>query len=329
MQQDIAEVLSGPWAILPDRLPFVRAALLDVRSGGQRAIPQARTYAAANDATRRRQASNDAIAVLPFYGIAVQRTDAMGELLGLVSVQRFTQAFRAALADQAVRGIVIDMDSPGGSVYGVAELADEIYRSRARKPIFSVANSLAASGAYWVASAAREFYVTPGGEVGGIGVHDMHVDLSKGLEKAGIETTLIAAGRYKVEGNPFQPLGAHARAAMQKRIDGYYRAFVEAVAKHRSVAESTVRIGFGEGRLLDAVHAKREGMVDDIATIDEAVRRLAQRVGQGKTANASHVAAARQREIDALARPPSSVPSREMVATCTAARQRLIALLSV
>jgi signal peptide peptidase SppA len=166
----------------------------------------------------------------------------------------------------------------GGSVYGVAELADDIYRSRARKPIFAIANSLATSGAYWIASAASEFYVTPGGKVGGIGLHDMHTDLSKGLEKAGVETTLIAAGKYKTESNSFQPLGVDARPAMQKRIDGYYRQFVAAVAKHRAVPESAARNGMGEGRLLDAERAKREGMVVDTATIDEVVRKLAQRI---------------------------------------------------
>ncbi|PMS17833.1 peptidase S49 [Trinickia dabaoshanensis] len=320
MQQDIAEVLSGPWAILPDRLPFVRAALLDVRSGGQRAIPQAQTYAAANDA----------IAVLPFYGIAVQRTDAMSELLGLVSVQRFTQALRATLADQAVRGIVIDMDSPGGSVYGIGELAEEIYRWRTRKPIFAIANSLAASGAYWIASAATECYVTPGGEVGGIGVIAAHQDLSQALDKAGIQTTLIAAGKYKTEGNPFQPLGADARAAMQMRVDGYYRSFVQAVAKHRNVPESAVRNGMGQGRLLDAERADRESMVDGIATLDDVVGKLARRIGQRKPVRpptrAEHLEA-RQRFIAASKpTPPGNVSRAPELA---AARRREIELLEL
>lgn len=232
-------------------------------------------------------------------------------------------AGQAALADDAIGGIVIEVDSPGGSIYGVMELADEIYRARASKPIFAVANSLAASGAYWIASAASEFYVTLGGEVGGIGVHDVHIDLSKALVKAGVKTTLISAGCYKIEGNPFQPLSTRGRSAMQARVDAYYRAFVADVAQHRNVPESAVRNGMGQGRLLDAERAKREGMVDGIATVDEVVRRLAHRIGQGKITNASRVAATRQREIDALARPPSCGPSREMVVTCAAARQRL------
>lgn len=322
MQHAIAEMLSGPWAILPDRLPFVRAALLDVL-GGQDAMAQARTHAAANAAARRRQACNDAIAVLSFYGVAVQRTDAMGESVGLVSVQRFTQAFRTTLADQAVRGIVIDIDSPGGSVYGIGELAEEIYRWRTRKPIFAIANSLAASGAYWIASAASEFYVTPGGEVGSIGVIAAHQDFSKALGEAGVETTLISAGRYKTEGNPFQPLGSDARAATQQRIDGYYRAFVAAVAKHRNVPESAVRHGYGQGRVLDAQAAKDGGMIDGMATLDEVIGKLARRVGQGKATGRSMQA--REHRIEASSRRQSSEPPP--AATRTAAHERVIQLL--
>lgn len=292
-------LLDAPWAVLPDRLPFIRAALNRPLIGRRQAAVGVQIAAGAY--TTRRKAGNGAIAVLPFYGVAVQRTDALGEAIGLVSIRRFTHAFRAALADDSVRGIVVDIDSPGGSVYGVMELADEISHSRARKPIFAVANSLAASGAYWIASAASEFYVTPGGEVGGIGVYDMHVDLSKGLEQAGIETTLIAAGKFKTEGNPFQPLGTDARAAMQKRVDRYFRAFVTAVAKHRGVPESAVRNGMGEGRLLGAERAKGENMDDGIATFDDVVVRFGRRVSRVKATNASRVDATRQLEIDALA----------------------------
>lgn len=328
MQTAFVEFSAAPWAVLPDRLPFIRAALNGVSMRQQRASPQA--LFGTNTKLAGRKADNGAVAVLPFYGIAVQRTDALGEALGLLSLWHFTQAFRAALADDSVGGIIIDVDSPGGSIYGVMELADEIYRSRARKPVAAVANSLAAAGAYWITSAAAESFVTPGGEVGGVGVYDMHTDLSKGLEKAGIETTLISAGRYKTEGNPFQPLSTTARSAMQSRVDGYYRAFVPAVAKHRNVPESAVRNGMGQGRLLDAERAMRENMVDGIATLDDVASKLARRIGErervrpsapggmqsqatrrvieasspwpssGEVSRATRVAAARRREIELL-----------------------------
>lgn len=153
MQPACSDILATPWAVLPDRLPFIRAVLMST-AYGQRPTLRARAGASTNT-ERYRRAGNSAIVVLPLHGVSLQRTDTLGEALGLVSLTRFTQAFRAALADDTIGGIVIEIDSPGGSIYGVMELADEIYRSRARKPIAAVANSLAASGAFWVASAAR------------------------------------------------------------------------------------------------------------------------------------------------------------------------------
>lgn len=310
----------GPWVLLPDRLPFVRAALRGASECRRQTLPQALVKATANAVPR--QASNSVVAVLPFYGVAVQRTGASGEALGLLSLWHFTKAFRAALADDSVSTLVIDVDSPGGNIFGVMELADEIYRSRARKHIVAIANSLAASGAYWIASAANELYLTPGGEVGGIGVYDIHTDLSKGFEKAGVATTLISAGKYKTEGNPFHPLGADARAAMQKRVDGYYRAFVAAVAKHRAMPELGVRNGMGQGRLLDAERAKDENMVDGIATLDDVVSKLARCIRHGEPVQRAASAAqlqARRRVIQALNHRP---PCKESCPTGLAARSR-------
>lgn len=327
MQPMIVDQLRAPWAVLPDRLPFIRAELNGSAIRLRRASPKAPVPITVH--ATRRKSSNGAIIVLPFYGVSVQRTDALGQAFGLLSLWHFTQTLRVSLADDAISEIVIDIDSPGGSVYGVMELADEIFRARARKPIVAVANSLAASGAYWIASAASEFYVTPGGEVGGIGIHDIHTDLSKGLEKAGIETTLISAGRYKTEGNPFQPLGADARTAMQKRVDGYYRAFVAAVAKHRNVAESAVSHGMGQGRLLDADRAKHENMVDGVATLDDVVGRLEGCIGRGKPVRSPIRAAhcqARQCVIESSNHQPQGDVSRAVgLATV---RRREIELLS-
>lgn len=309
MQTSIAELIAGPWAIVPGRLQFARAALEALAAGhGLDSMPQARIYGAIS-ATNRRPTGNGAIAVLPLYGVLAQRTNALGEALGFVSLLRFSQALRAALADDSVGGLVLDIHSPGGSVYGVAELAEEIYRARTRKPIFAVANSLAASGAYWIGSAVTEFYATPGGEAGSIGVVATYQNLGKALEREGIETTLVSAGKFKTEGNPFTPLGTDARQHMQSRVNEYYEHFVAAVAKHRRVTESTVRNGMGQGRLLDAQAAKAEGMVDGVATLDEVARRLAQRICQGEPARSSTRAAqvqGRQRISDAPIRRPSS-----------------------
>lgn len=307
----VCEFLSTPWAILPERLSAMCSVIARVvadREASPEVMEQVRADAQQIEA-RRGEATSAAgngggIAVLPFYGTSVQRTnpnDVSGS--GLMSIQRFTGMFRAALADDSVGGILLDFDSPGGSVYGVMELANEIYQARSQKPIFAIANSLAASAAYWCASSASEFYVTPGGEVGSIGVFAAHQNLAKALEKEGVETTLVSAGKYKTEGNPFGPLSDDARAAMQSRIDAYYGAFTRGIAKNRGVDVATVREGMGQGRVMSASAAKAESMVDGVATFDEVARKLAKAIGQGNAPTQSSKpsrAALMQREIDLL-----------------------------
>uniref|UniRef100_UPI002625CC0E S49 family peptidase n=1 Tax=Ferrovum sp. TaxID=2609467 RepID=UPI002625CC0E len=171
----------------------------------------------------------------------------------------------------AVEQILIDIDSPGGSVYGVEELAAQILAARGQKPVVAVANSLAASAAYWIGSAASEFYCTPGGEVGSIGVWQAHEDLSDALKYEGIDVTLISAGKFKVEGNPYEPLTAEATAFLQSRVDDYYNAFVAAVAQARAVNTDEVSNGMGQGRVLGASAALTLNMIDGIMTFDQVV----------------------------------------------------------
>jgi signal peptide peptidase SppA len=216
------------------------------------------------------------IAVLPLYGVVTQRGNMVDDVSGpgSVSTQQFAASLRQALTDESVSQILIDIDSPGGSVYGVAELADEIISARAQKPVIAIANSLAASAAYWIGACASEFYVTPGGEVGSIGVWQAHQDYSKAMVEAGVKTTLISAGKFKVEGNPYTPLDEDAQAFMQSRVDDYYAAFTKAVAKGRGVAIAQVRDGMGQGRVLGAEAALASNMVDGIASLDDVVRKM-------------------------------------------------------
>ena len=151
-----------PWAILPEKLEAICEV---VRRHAASALPPTQ-FAAAHP---RRRASGS-VAVLPLYGTISQRMGMMESMSGGTSAEAFGKYFRAAVADPDVGSIVIDIDSPGGSVYGIEELASEILDARGEKQIVAVANSLAASAAYWIGSAAHEFVVTPSGEVGSIGV---------------------------------------------------------------------------------------------------------------------------------------------------------------
>lgn len=220
------------------------------------------------------QGAERSVAVLSLCGVIAQR--APSALLGRpgYGLIDFQAAFRTALNDAAIGSILLDVDSPGGSIYGVDELASEIFGARGQKRIVAIANSMAASAAYWIASAAGEFYVTPGGEVGSIGVYVAHLDMSGAQKQAGIETTLISAGKHKVEGNPYHPLAPEARKFIQSRVDDYYRAFTGAVARHRSTTPARVRSQMGGGRLLGAGAAHLAGMVDGIASYQAVIRRL-------------------------------------------------------
>ena len=228
-----------------------------------------------------KQTRSGAVAVVPLHGIMSQRMNMMSAMSGGTSTELFGKMFKDAVNDPSINGIVIDIDSPGGSVFGVQELAQTIMDARGSKPVIAFANSMAASAAYWVASAADEIVVTPGGQVGSIGVLTAHSDLSAKLEAEGESITLISAGKKKVDANPIEPLSADARADLQATVDTYYTAFVGAVAKGRGVTPSEVRSGFGEGGMVGAVEAVKEKMADRIGTLETAISRAAGRGREG------------------------------------------------
>ena len=212
---------------------------------------------------------NGSIAVIPITGPIFYRFSYWSD-----SLMTLRNRFRKAASDPSIKAIVLDIHSPGGTVPGVTEFASDIFEARDEKPIVAVANAMAASAAYWIASAATELVVTPSGEVGSIGVWAGHVDLSKMLENEGVKITLVSAGKFKVEGNPWEPLTEEARAALQASVDETYQQFVADVAKGRGKSTAQVIGDFGEGRMVSAARAREVGMVDRIATLDQVLAKL-------------------------------------------------------
>lgn len=261
-----------PWAILPERLETILA-ILDRHDAG---IPLAEGERAAMLAATGRPTVQtvSSVAVIPLVGPLIPRADGLAEISGATSLASFSKAVRAALADPSISAIVLDVDSPGGSVFGVEEAGDVLASAKGQKPIVAVANPWAASAAYWLASQASEFVITPSGQVGSIGVLGVHDDVSKAAEQLGMKRTFVFAGRYKTEGNEFEPLGDPARAHMQGMVDAYYATFVQAVARGRGTSQKAVREGMGEGRMLLAAPALAAGMVDRIESFDVTLARL-------------------------------------------------------
>lgn len=272
----VGELNRECWAMLPEQLEIL------IRCE----IPEAARIEDEDIAWR------DKVAVLPLTGVLAQR----GWWLE-TALNAWTTRFQALIDSDAVSTIVLEIDSPGGTVFGVPETAEIVRRSRARKPVLAAANSLAASAAYWIGSAATELYVTPGGQVGSIGVWSAHVDMSQALEDAGLKVTLVEAGQYKTEGNPWEPLGDEARDEMQAEVDYYYGLFVRAVAKQRGVQVGQVESDFGQGRLVRAKDAAAAGMVDGVATLEEVLQKASQLAGGRKEA-ARRARQVRDRELD-------------------------------
>ena len=300
----LSEFLTTPWALMPERLQAMSGILTRWSVGeppSDETLFQVNTDRLIRDTRKQMAAASTGtgIAVLPLYGVVTQRGNMVDDISGpgSTSTQQFTSVLRQMLADDTVGQILIDIDSPGGSVYGVSELASEIVKARAQKPVIAVANSLAASAAYWIGCSASEFYVTPGGEVGSIGVWQAHFDYSKALEEDGVKPTLISAGKFKVEGNPYVPLDEQAQAFMQSRVDDYYNAFVEAVALGRGVSINDVKTGMGEGRVLGADAAMAQNMVDGIATFDDVLTKMQANARSTRSTSQSRLKQAR----DALA----------------------------
>jgi capsid assembly protease len=251
---------ASPWAL-------ERSVLADLVNYAQRGE-------AFSAAVRQPQPASNrgAIAVIPIYGMIEHRSSFLLDLFGGTSIEDIRGSLRSAVADPQVSSIVLDIDSPGGGVAGVTELAAEIRAARGTKRIVAVANTTAASAAYWLAAQADQVLVTPSGQVGSIGVFAIHAEMSKALEAEGVTVTIIKAGERKTDGNEYEPLSDAARSEMQGRADTFNASFMADVAKGRRVPVTKVASDYGDGAVFLAGAALKAGLVDGIGTLDDALR---------------------------------------------------------
>lgn len=283
-------ILGSDWAIVPEKLEAILD-LMKARSSGIRftteeiaekvgekkeVVKAGILYETREDAiVNQNSRSRKKVAVLQMYGVVAQRMDMFLQISGGTSTDTFGKLFDMAVKEPNIGAIVLDIDSPGGSVYGVQELSDRIFRARADDTkVIAVANSMVASAAYWIGSAADELVVTTGGEVGSIGVVAVHTEYSELEKKEGVKSTIIKAGKYKYEGNDIEPLSKEAREGIQKRVDGRYEQFLDAVARNRGTTAEKVKRDYGEGRMVFARDAVSRGMADRVATLDEVLEGL-------------------------------------------------------
>ncbi|WP_423372669.1 S49 family peptidase [Ralstonia pseudosolanacearum] len=212
------------------------------------------------------------IAVIPIHGTLVRRTVGLEAESGLASYTAIGEQLDAALADPGVAAILLDVDSPGGESSGVFDLADRIRAAAAMKPIWAVANDMAFSAAYALASAASRVFVSRTGGVGSIGVIAMHVDQSIKDAKDGIRYTAVFAGARKNDLNPHAPITDEAQAQLQAEVSRIYGLFVATVAGYRGLSAEAVTAT--EAGLFFGQDAVAAGLADAVGTFEDALAQL-------------------------------------------------------
>jgi signal peptide peptidase SppA len=265
--------LAHPWAVMPE-MRSVIASILARRVAGVE-VERAEIEAALVNRKNLPQPRAGSVAIIPVYGVIAPRMNLLSEFSGGTTFEKLTGQLRAAMGDKAIKTIVLDVDSPGGSVAGNAEFAAEVMRARVKKPIIAVAQYTMGSAAYHLAAAATEVVAAPSARVGSIGVFYLHEDLSEALKAMGVKSTYISAGEGKVDGNPTEPLSDTARARMTALVDEAYSQFVGNVVKGRGQGMTAERVRKDWKALVyGSAEALSLGLIDAIETLDETLERV-------------------------------------------------------
>jgi signal peptide peptidase SppA len=218
--------------------------------------------------------TQSSIAVIPVFGTLVRRTNGLEAASGLTSYSELAARLQAASVDQAVRGVLLEIDSPGGEAGGVFELAEHVRTLAQHKPVWAVAVDSALSAAYAIAAAANRVVVTRTAGVGSIGVIAMHIDQSARDAQQGYRYTPVLAGAHKADLSPHAVLAPEALTRLQREVDRLYDLFVDHVVSMRGLDSDAIRateagLYFAD----DAVHA---GLADAVGGFDDTLAEFAQ-----------------------------------------------------
>lgn len=230
--------------------------------------------------------TNAGVAIVPIIGPLVSRGDWLSMLLGAPSYGEIADALAAAFADPNARGVLLEVDSPGGEIGGLFDLVDRIValRTASGKPLWAVASESALSAAFAIASVAERLYVTRTAEIGSVGIVAIHVDESAADAMAGLKWTLIHAGARKVDGNPHEPLSGSARADIQADVDALHAELVGLVARNRGMSADAV--GATEAAIYRGRRAVSVGFADQLGTLGQALADLTESIAPSRPRSA-------------------------------------------
>jgi protease IV len=184
----------------------------------------------------------------------------------------------AAENNNAVKGVLFEINSPGGAVAPSVEIAYAVQRLAAKKPVVVYASGIFASGGYYAAIYADEIYANPGSIVGSIGVIMQGADFSELMGKIGIKPQIVSAGKYKQVGTSDRPWSDEERKELNKVIQGTYDLFVNDVAQARDLDPERHR-GYADAHIFTAAQAKEAGLIDQVGVMYDARQRLVELTG--------------------------------------------------
>lgn len=277
----VLDVLSSPWAILPDRLEQIHA-IYDAKVRGESPDLEALEARLGRPLANERQQAyevRDGAALIPLQGVLGRRMNLMSNMSGGTSTELFARDVQAAVNDPDVKSIVLLVDSPGGTVAGTQSAASAVMAARGSKPIAAFVEGTMASAAYWIGSAADVVVLDSStAQVGSIGVVATHTDISRMEEASGIKTTEIVAGAYKRIASQHGPLSEAGRESIQSQVDYLYAQFVQDVAMQRGVSEEKTLADMADGRIFIGHQAVENGLADSVLTLTETIALLNERV---------------------------------------------------
>jgi protease-4 len=177
-----------------------------------------------------------------------------------------------------VKAVVLRIDSPGGSVAPSQEIYKELIKLREKKTIVASFGSVAASGGYYIASAAHKIIANPGSITGSIGVIIEFANIEELIGKIGLKSVVIKSGKYKDILSPTRELESAERGLIQGVIDSIHSQFIDAVALGRGMEREKVA-AIADGRIFSGEQAKEQGLVDELGNLQDAIKRAAEIAG--------------------------------------------------
>jgi signal peptide peptidase SppA len=223
------------------------------------------------------------VAVIPVYGVIGRHLSSMETECGGCDVETVGAALDAAIASASVSAIVFDIDSPGGVVAGVPELAAKICEANAIKPCFAFTGGQCCSAAYWIASGCTGIFATKSADLGSIGVYVALCDDSEWWTKQGYKLELIKAGEFKAMGISGKPLSDKERAMIQSDVDAIYAMFTGDVRASRDGVQNEAM----QGQTFMGEAAVAANLADEIVpSLDALVLTIAQQLKPSPVNNA-------------------------------------------